>query len=349
MSNTWNVRFVTEWDEIYSQEFQNQWIRWVDNAPNTHVFFHPALCMAWLETYRPLRNLEPLFCLAKKKSAVVFLPLILWRQNWKNAFRKVIIPVGYSDFDYHDPIANCSLNPEEWASFYEGLLHELKSAANYDSMDLNGVITVGGYACADEENDVAPFTDLSVFHEPEDFRQSLKASLRGDIRRQIKRIRELGLIELYNYDKTDEALDALPQFLRLHSNRWPKSYKAPQFHKNIIISTLNKGLLHFSSLKVGDKILSYHLGFNFNQRYYYYMPVIDPEFENLSPGKIHLFNLIEYACNSGFTVFDHLRGDENYKTGWTSNAQKLYRISIQNEQMLSRIKNGLCDLKAKLA
>ena len=68
-----------------------------------HVFFHPALCMAWLETYRPIRKLEPLFCIGDSNHNHFFLPLVLWRKNWKNAFQKVIVPVGYSDFDYHEP------------------------------------------------------------------------------------------------------------------------------------------------------------------------------------------------------------------------------------------------------
>lgn len=79
------------------------------------------------------------------------------------------------------------------------------------------------------------------------------------------------------------------------------------------------------------------------------MPVIDPVFENLSPGKIHLFRLVEYAINNGFAIFDHLRGDENYKTGWTNKTQKLYRFFVENGRPISKVKNTLCNLKAKLA
>lgn len=338
-----------DWDEIYSSSFQAKWLQLAENGINSNVFFHPALCMAWIKTYKPLRNLTPLFCSGNNNGTSVFLPLVLWRQNWKNACRKVIVPVGYSDFDYHYPLTKGAIKPRGLSDFYRTLLHNLEQLVDYDSLDINGLIAESNLAAWKEELDIAPVTDLTSYGDTEDLLKSLKSSLRGDIRRQIKRSSVLGPIALYEYDMTDEALEVLPQFLRLHSNRWPKAYKAPEFHKNIIINTINKGLLHFSSLKAGDKILSYHLGFTFTERYYYYMPVIDPEFENLSPGKIHLFKLMEYAINNGFTVFDHLRGDENYKTGWTSNAQKLYRMSIHNEQLLSRIKNGICHLKAKLA
>jgi len=345
----WNIKFVTDWDEIYSESFQDRWLQWIENAVNSHVFFHPALCMAWIETYRPLRNLEPLLCIAENKSATVFLPLVLWKQNWKNAFRKIIIPVGYSDFDYHDPLANRSLIQGEWTSFYETLLNKLKHVADFDAIDLNGLTTEVCTAGWRQEKDIAPFTDLAGFRNSEEFLQSLKTSLRGDIRRQIRRISELGSLTLYEYTTVGEALEVLPHFLELHSARWPGAYKAPRFQENLVHHTSGAGILHFTSLKAGDKILSYHLGFEYKQRYYYYMPVIEPLYENLSPGKIHLYKLAEYAFNNGFTIFDHLRGDENYKAGWATDVKKLYGLSLENEPLVSRVKNKLYGLKTRLA
>lgn len=348
MSSDWNIRFVTDWDEINSPEFQYQWLEWSETAVNSHVFFHPALSMAWIETYRPLRNLKPIFCIAENKSVVVFIPLVLWKQNWKNAFRKIIISTGYSDFDYHAPVASRSLTPAGWASFYQALLHELKAVADYDAIDLNGLTTEAYSEDMQEEQSAAPFTELAELSNSEDFLLSLKTSLRGDIRRQIRRINELGQLTLHEYTNTDEALDVLPQFLALHSSRWPGAYKAPGFHKNIIVHLEELGILHLTSLKSGEKILSYHLGFQYKKKYYYYMPATDRAFENLSPGKVHLFKLVEYAIDNKYNVFDHLRGDENYKTGWATSVRKLYRLNIQNKKTVSRIKNRFCDLKTKL-
>lgn len=202
----WNIKFVTDWDEIYSPSFQAQWLNLVENAVNSHVFFHPALGMAWINTYRPLRNIQPLFCIAENSSAVVFLPLVLWKQNWKNAFRKTIVPVGYSDFDYHDPLTNRSLTTGELASFYETLLSELKSVTDFDAVDINGITAELKTAYWHEESDIAPFTCLADFSDPEDFLQSLKTSLRGDIRRQAGRINKLGNVTLHEYDTVDKAL-----------------------------------------------------------------------------------------------------------------------------------------------
>ena len=291
MDLSWRFSFVTDWETAFSENFSNEWNKYYENAVNSHVFFHPTLCMAWLETYRPIRKLKPLFCIAENDSVVLFMPLVLWTQNWKNAFRKIIVPVGYSDFDYHDPLVNQQLQPDDWASFYKSLTGALKSKVRFDAIEINGIRTeiIGDNWL--KEKDVAPYSDLSCFNDSESFLQSLKTSLRGDIRRQIRRISEKGPLILYHYKTVDESLEVLPQFLKLHSRQWPNAYKAPGFHRNLISAGIESGIVDFTSLKCGEKILGYHLGFIYNNRYYYYMPATDHEFENLSPGKIHLYKL----------------------------------------------------------
>jgi CelD/BcsL family acetyltransferase involved in cellulose biosynthesis len=276
------------------------------------------------------------------------MPLVLWIQDWKNAFRRIIVPAGYSDFDYHDPLVNYQISGNEWASFYESLADAIKSKVHYDAIEINGIRTEVTGENWHKENDIAPFCDLGQFTDSENFLESLKASLRGDIRRQIRRIGELGPLSLYQYNTVEEALNILPQFLKLHSDRWPGAYKAPEFHKNLIVYGLKSGIIQLTSLKSGDKTLSYHLGFTQNKTYYYYMPAIDPEYENLSPGKVHLFKFVERAIADGIKIFDHLRGDENYKEGWTTSVQSLYRFSYQNTSLASKFRNGLYSIKKRI-
>ena len=40
-------------------------------------------------------------------------------------------------------------------------------------------------------------------------------------------------------------------------------------------------------------------------------------------------------------IFDHLRGKENYKTGWAPEIQKLFKIEYQSKALLSKIKNKI--------
>lgn len=345
VTENWNIRFISDWEEVYSPEFQNQWLQWTENAVNSHVFFHPALCMAWIETYRPIRNLKPLFCIVKNEQDQFFLPLVLWHKNWKNAFQKVIIPVGYSDFDYHDPLSSSILDNAEWTGLYKMVFDKIKCSFTFDEIQINGIITRINENGWTKEIDIAPFCELSSFQNSEEFLQSLTTSLRGDICRQIRRMEETGQIRLYQYTDHAEAIKVLPEFLKLHAERWTKAYKAPGFHENLINRGLLSGIVHFTSLQIGENVLSYHLGFRDKGRYYYYMPVINQEYANYSPGKVHLLYLVEKCINEGFNIFDHLRGDENYKSGWCNKIQQLYYYEKKSEKISSRIRNWSVEIK----
>lgn len=345
----WEIEIVSDWNEIYSVKFQLKWQEYIEGAFHPNVFFHPSLCMPWIETYRPLRNMKPVFSVARRNDTTVFLPLVLWRQNWKNAFRKLLVPVGYSDFDYHDPITSARMGTEEWASFYSALFIRLREKLKFDEIDINGLrseLPISDYFSAEEE--VSPYFDLTSFSGEKDLLENLKGSLRGDLLRQIRRINSRGELSLYRIRTIDEALDLLPRLMELHSSRWPSSYKAPFFHENLIKKGIESGITDFTALKSGDDFLSYNIGFNFNDIYYYYMPAIDPIFENLSPGKVHLFLLIRSSVENRFMGFDHLRGDENYKTDWSNHISQLYRVHSVSRNPVSGLKHFLVASKSRI-
>ena len=73
----WNFEIIQDWDTIWSESHQERWLQHMDAAENAHVFFHPALVKAWVETYMPLRKLSPLFVWATWGESIVTLPLVL--------------------------------------------------------------------------------------------------------------------------------------------------------------------------------------------------------------------------------------------------------------------------------
>jgi CelD/BcsL family acetyltransferase involved in cellulose biosynthesis len=348
MSDYWRISIVTDWDEIYSTEFQKKWLSWSENAFNSHVFLHPTLCMAWLDSYRPLRLLDPLFCIAEGETGTLFLPLVLWRRNWKNAFQKLIIPVGYSDFDYHDPLVDRQLSDDKWTTFYELLAYKLRAKTRFDGIKINGLRTeiIGSHWSV--ENEIAPFCDLSLFKSSEYFLQSLGLNLRRNILKQTRRIEKMGPIRLFSYNNENDAIRVLPDFLNLHTERWPRAYKAPGFHHYLIKYCIDAGVIHFTTLKSGEEILSYHMGFIFKGRYYCYMIALNPEYEYYSPGTVHLFKLIEYAYDKQCHIFDFLRGGENYKSGWTKYIRSLYKYEMISDNFSSHLKDKILSFRTSV-
>jgi CelD/BcsL family acetyltransferase involved in cellulose biosynthesis len=343
-----DIRIVNRWEEVYSESFKDEWMDCYNNAQNSHVFFHPSLCLAWIDTYRKIRDIKPAFCIAKNKDTKIFFPLVLWRQNWKNAGRRLLIPVGYSDFDYHDPLI-CG-NSENFIHeiFFIKLFKFLNRELCFDTIHIDGIRTHLTGKNWMTETEIAPFCELTKYKDSTEILKSLSTSLRGDIRRQQRRIEERGKLHLEKITDFEIAHNILPEFLKNHCIRWPNSYKAPYLHENIIKYGLKSGIVHFSVLRCNDEVLSWHLGFISDKKFYYYMPVIDPAFEKYSPGKIHLFKLTELSLNCGLEVFDHLRGKENYKLGWTNNFSSLYKFRYVRNSPLSVTREMLCKIKNTL-
>lgn len=344
----WDFEITEDWDIIKGNTFIEKWNNLLEKSFSSHVFFHPSMAFAWIDTYLPIRKIMPIFIWGKTKSGnEAFFPLVLWYKNWKNIFLKTIIPVGYSDYDYHDPIFK--FKPNDLDIFWNDLFFVLRNRYKYDTIDISGIrpIVIGTYFKW-KKSDICPFLDISKFSTSEDLMNFFKTKLRGDIRRQIRRLEEKGKLELIEYNDIGEVDKTFDDFMYYHSLKWPNAYKAPGFHRNMISNGIKNGIVHFSSLNIDNKPIAWHLGFVYNNVYYYYMPAGNSEYSNFSPVKIHLYYLMVNAIKKGYKIYDHLRGDENYKTGWSDNYIDLYNCSYQNSEILSKIKFHILNIKKNI-
>lgn len=333
----WQFYIYQDWNTVFTAEHVNHWENLLKESPNSHVFFHPTLVKSWIKTYLPIRDMSPIFIngIEKNSKNEVFLPLVLWNRGWKHFGVRSIIPIGYSDYDYHDPILKKT--PTDINSFWDELMNKLASI-KADNIIIDGIRNNLAIKKAEwQTKDLCPYLDLSNIKNEEQLTMFFKTSLRGDIRRQIRRLNELGPLSLKEYKSVDEAQETFNVFMNEHSLRWPKAYKAPLFHQNMLSEGL-ASVVHFSSLNIGNEPIAWHLGFEYNGIYYYYMPVGDHNYSKYSPTKIHLFYLMVRAVDKGLKKFDHLRGDENYKSGFSNGVDNVNSLIIKNDSFNSTIK-----------
>lgn len=112
----WRFEWLTHWDEVWDPSFVRQWDTWMDQSPTAHVFFRPSLVRAWYETYRELWNIEPRFLIARQGNNLAFWPLVHRRGGWRCGFARELAPIGYCDFDSHDPLVIGDGRPSEIAA-----------------------------------------------------------------------------------------------------------------------------------------------------------------------------------------------------------------------------------------
>lgn len=316
-------------------------------AKSWHVFFHPSMIDAWMKTYTPLRSLTPIVVKGTVGKLNVFLPLVLWIRNWKHAFLRSFVPIGYSDFDYHDPIImGGNMDEEAKACFWKELVAFLKDNYVFDSYTIDGI--TDNMASGGEwiKGEICPRLDLKDIKNEEDLMRFFKTSLRGDLRRQMRRLEEIGPLRFKEYKAWEDISETtFTRFMHNHSLRWPHAYKAPKFHENLLREGLRTGVVHFSTLSVGEMEIAWHLGFTYEGRYYYYMPAGNQDFMKYSPTKVHLYYLMRRAVLHKYSVFDHLRGEENYKAGWSNSHIHLNTLEEKRHGVRTFIDDGIRKIK----
>jgi CelD/BcsL family acetyltransferase involved in cellulose biosynthesis len=84
---------------------------------------------------------------------------------------------------------------------------------------------------------------------------------------------------------------------------------------------------HVSVLEAGGTILAAHLGFVDAERFYYWVPAYNPDFQADSPGQLLIYELVRRATEARVPIFDMLRGDYRYKWRLTDKAVELQTLS----------------------
>ena len=345
MSN-WRFEVLTDWSDIWSDTNVSRWMTLMQQSSSVHVFFHPTIVKAWVETYLPLRRLSPIFLwMTDDTGNEGILPFVLWHRNWKHAFLRVIVSLGYSDFDYHDPIFLKPLTNK--SNLWQQIATFIKNNFRYDELIIDGITdsTINGTAFIWEEDDICPYLTLKSINNEQELLTFLPTSLRGDLRRQMRRMNEQGKMTFKVYKQPDEVWPTFQDFMNEHSRRWPHAYKAPKFHQNLIERGMQDGLIHFSSLNIDSTPVAWHLGFTYQNTFYYYMPAVRLSFSQYSPGKVLLYHLVNWCMEHQMTTFDHLRGAENYKTGWSNGVQHVHTLRIGGNGFARHVKSTLLRLR----
>ncbi len=348
----WTIQLLTSWLEIESEVFGLFWSDLARQASNTHVFFHPVLVRIWIETYRSIYNINPLFVKATRGKQQVLFPLVLWRRNFKNGFIRVVVPAGHSDFDYHDPLFLHPPTPEEINTFYTAMLKCIDRTVAYDRMIFDGLhepylpkfgTVTHSEGCLAWPTCKAECSDGIIL-------PLQKSQARSTLRR-YRRLQETGTVGFRRFTSTDDPglFETLETMLEMHSKRWPNAYKAPGFHRKLIEQGLQAGIVDFVEMSLNGTPIAWQISFAYQGRFSLYMPAFDDTYIKYSLGHLSQGYAIGCAKQSGMSVVDHLRGAEEYKSAWGSEETRIYDVTFDRETVASRTRIAAYDLLRKIS
>ncbi|MBN1346444.1 MAG: GNAT family N-acetyltransferase [Phycisphaerae bacterium] len=331
ISDTWQFDWMTEWDEVWDPAFVGRWKTCGEHSPQANVFFEPAMVRAWVDTYRNLRDIRPRFLVASRNpNRLVFLPLIHDRGRWKDAWHRSIAPVGHCEFDYHDPITCGSLDAREWGEFWGAFRKELfaRWRGTFDSVDL------GRQRKPPQPEaprvDSAPVLDLSAYRSLSDVWAGKKhRHLRQNTRQAHRKLEGRGDVRLRGFAPSEvpPALDSLGRFAAEHAKRWPDAATPRRFHENLVRWCLPEGLLRPTELTVSGLPISWWICLQHRGRLVMYLHAWIQAWEDYSPGRVHLAEVMQWAIGEGISTVDFGRGLEPYKLEWTNEALPLHTLA----------------------
>lgn len=176
--------------------------------------------------------------------------------------------------------------------------------------------------------DAAPFVDLRPYPDFKAYHATVNAKTRKNMRNTRNRLARTGtLSHVLHSDPAD--IGALVGRAHQGRERWlatlgltSRAFRDPSFGAfAAAIAAQESGLeIMAMSLTLDGRPIADQWGFVFNDRYYAYVATWAPEFEEASPGKLHLEEVIRCCHERGIGVADFLMPAVRYKFTWTDQA-----------------------------
>ena len=174
--------------------------------------------------------------------------------------------------------------------------------------------------------DAAPYVDLTPHPDFKSYLSTLNAKTRKNMRNIKNRIARMGVLGHRVW--TDPAeISALVERAHRGRERWleelgltSRAFRDKSFGDfGLSLANSKSGLQVMAmSLTIDDQPVADQWGFVFNGRYYAYVATWRPEFEEASPGKLHLEEVIHACHERGLAVADFLMPAVRYKFTWTA-------------------------------
>lgn len=182
--------------------------------------------------------------------------------------------------------------------------------------------------------------------------RELSKNLRQNLNKYMRKIEEKYKVQFKRHDELGYSTDeAMKVFIMLHQKRWQsegmpgafgdKGNKFRDFHMDVAKRFAEKGWLGLYFLTANDEPISVQYTFQYGQRMYYYLAGLDTEYSGYSVGNLIIKFLLEECIKMGFEEYDLMRGDEPYKTRWTSKCRRNLEMRFIRKGLLSRLYNWI--------
>jgi CelD/BcsL family acetyltransferase involved in cellulose biosynthesis len=313
----------------FSDELESEWNLLLDRTASHVPFMRYEYLQTWWETRGGgewPQSARLVLITARRDGKLVGAAPLFHVEN--HAGKPALLLTGSIEItDYLDLLAG----QDDLAEFCSELLSFLSSAdlPHWETLDLYNIIDSSptlpalqnaaaqkGWGHSQEKLQHSPYIPLPGDWEA--YLAGIDKKQRHEIRRKMRRAEESEVpFSWYIVNDPEKIEQETTAFMELMAYEPEKAAfltdaMRQHFYKMVACS-FEKSCLHMAFLTIGGEKAAGYFGFDYLNRLWIYNSGINPAFREFSPGWVLLGYLLKWANETGFSEFDFMRGNEEYK------------------------------------
>jgi hypothetical protein len=180
-----------------------------------------------------------------------------------------------------------------------------------------------------------------------------RASQRYNLRKRYERLSRRGPVDVEVITERSAVHDAIQDGLRIEAAAWKgdegtailSDRDVTAFYTRLAEREAELGNLRLSFLRVGGKRIAFSYILRSQDALYGVKIGYDPDYHAYSPGHMLLNLILQEACANGYTEYDFLGADDEWKLDWTKESrahQWLFLFATRfRPRLLHRLKFGV--------
>ncbi|NOX36466.1 MAG: GNAT family N-acetyltransferase [Calditrichaeota bacterium] len=330
------------------RELKADWHQLLTRIPEHNIFMTWEWMYTWWEVYHArLKNAElRILAYYDQGKLAAVLPYYLYTSHvGPIPLRKMaFLGTQIESSDYLDVIS-----PEDYHPYFRQHLYaDLRALAEgADVIEINNCLseslvfqlfgTPRNGTTFVEPYRVCPYVQLPDSFDA--YLKTLSSNFRYNVRRRVRRLLEKEQARLEILDRQEELDTAIKDIFDLHYLRAQQKglntkfvrEQRLDFHQKMARRLAPRGYIKIFNLIAADgkKIAGLYC-FDYNGSLAYFQAGFDPAWSNRSPGTVILAEAIQYAIQQGKSIFDFMRGGEQYKKDWGTVDRYIYLITLPN-------------------
>jgi hypothetical protein len=334
-----SVYQTQQWPEV-----SKLWAELDEVSPYSSFYLSTEWTTVWLEVFGEM--LQPEILVFENEERATGICLLVRSTERRGPFRVKRIYLNTVGGDIEDRTLmefNNLLCRAGWEEKNVGALAAYLQSLEWDEFVVEGIspgplldcFRVSGFSQLPPVTSTMPsyYVNLEQLRQSgASYESSLSSNTREQLRRSVRRYATIGEVRVEVATELFRADQLFDEMCGMHQSRWQEKGETGafgpgrrlEFHRTLIRQAFEKGSIQLLRVAAGEQTIGILYNFAKNGKVYFFQSGFNySDDKHLKPGLVtHVF-AVRYCLNAGFTEYDFLAGDAQYKRSLARECRQL--------------------------